>query len=166
MEVGALELCKEQLSRGHVIAVGPEYHERYLAGLTQALRPLGCMVGGTIPDDDGVLPPFLVLRVQHLHQLRQIDLHGLCVIVGLKQADEDLAEVVDAGNEGDPRMDDDLLLPGATNFGLPAAPLVPHGVQPGLVDVHEAPFGLEELEEEEGTLLEGDEVLHGVGLRC
>ena len=118
------------------------------------------MVGGAIPDDDGVLPPFLVLRVQHLHQLRQIDLHGLSIVVGLEQADEDLTEVVDAGNEGDPRMDDDLLLPGATNFGLPAAPLVPHGVQPGLVNVDEAPFGLKEFEEEKCTLLARDEVLN------
>ena len=123
------------------------------------------MVAGTIPDDDGVLPPVLVLRVQHLHQLGQKDLHRFGVIIGLKQAEEDLAEVVNGGNEGDPWINDDLLLTNTSFFGLPTAPLVPDGVQPALVDVDEAPFGLEELEEEEGTLLAGDEVLNGVGPR-
>ena len=165
MKIGALELGKEQLCRSHVIAVGPEAHERYLEGLQETPRLRGGVVGGTIPDDDGVFAPVLVLSIQHLNQLCQVDLHGLCIVVGLKQADEDLAKIVNAGNQGDPRMDDDLLLSYTTFFGLPAAPLVPHGVQPALVDVDEAPLGLDELEEEEGTLLARDKVLNRVGPR-
>ena len=100
------------------------------------------MVGGTIPDDDCVFAPVLVLAVQHLHQLRQVDLHRLPIRIGLKEADEDLPEVVHAGDEGDPWHDSDQLLSYLFLSRLPTAPLVRNGVQPALVNIDEAPLCL------------------------
>ena len=108
----------------------------------------------------------LVLLVQHLHQLREEDLHGLAVAVRLEEAEEGGAEVVDAGDEGEPRTDSDLLLSGATSSRLPAAPLVPHRVQPALVQCDPPPLATAELQEGEGALLSLNEAAPAVGLRC
>ena len=101
------------------------------------------MIGGIIPDDHRVLAPMLVFGVKHLHQLSQVDLHDLCVRVGLKQADKDPTEFVNASDERDPRVDGDLLLPRSPSFWLPAAPLIPDGVEPALVDIDQAALTLE-----------------------
>ena len=100
------------------------------------------MIGCVIPNDDSVLTPVLIFRVQHLHQLGQVDLHGLCVRVGLKQADEDPAEVIDASDERDPRADGNLLLLGSIILGLPVAPLISDGVEPALIDIDQAALTL------------------------
>ena len=105
------------------------------------------MIRGVVPDDDRVPPPVLVLRVQHLHQLHQEDLHNLAVRVGLQEAEEDAAEVVDAGDERDPGVDADLLFSWTSSSWLPTASLIPDRIQPALVDVDEAALGLEQLEE-------------------
>ena len=155
-EVAALESREEELGRRHVVAVGAQLQQRNLEGVQEALRPLRGVIGGVVPDDDGVLAPVLVLAVQRLHQLREEDLHGLGVVVLLQEADEDLAEAVDAGDERDPGADDELLFSRGSSSGLPATSLIPDGVQPGLVDVDEPPLRLVELEEDEGTLLATD----------
>ena len=124
------------------------------------------MVAGVVPHDDGVLPPAYVLLVQHLDELDEVDLHDLRIAVGLKEGEEDAAEVVDAGDEGESGVDDDLLLPRATSLRLPATSLIANAIQPALVDVDEAALALEEPDEDEGALLSQKEVHRGVGLRC
>ena len=59
------------------------------------------MIAGVVPHDDGVPPPAYVLLVQHLDELDEVDLHDLRIAVGLKEGEEDAAEVVDAGDEGE-----------------------------------------------------------------
>ena len=130
MEVGGLQPGEEELGGGHVVAIGPELHQRDLEPLEEALRTLGFVVAGVVPDENGVLPPVLVLGVEHLHELSQVDLHDLAVAVGLEQAVEGAPEVVDAGDECEPRDDADLLLTWATRPRLPTTSLVPDRVQP------------------------------------
>ena len=134
--------------------------------LQEPLRPRVGVIAGVVPHDDGVLPPAYVLLVQHLDELDEVDLHDLRIAVGLKEGEEDAAEVVDAGDEGESGVDDDLLLPRATSLRLPATSLIANAIQPALVDVDEAALALEEPDEDEGALLSQEEVHGGVGLRC
>ena len=163
-EVTGLELGEEQLCRGQVVAVGTQVKQRDLKSLKDPPRPLGRVIAGVVPKDDSVLSPVCVLLVQQLDQLREVELHDLLVAVGLQEAEEDGAVVVDGGDEGDPRLDVDLPLPRAALLRLPAAPLIAHGVQPALVDVDEPALALEQPEEDEGALLPQDQAPRGVGL--
>ena len=159
-----LELGEEELRGGHVVAVGAEEHEGDSEPLQEPLRPRVGVVAGVVPHDDGVLPPAYVLLVQHLDEFDEVDLHDLRIAVGLEEGEEDAAEVVDAGDEGESGVDDDLLLPRTTCLRLPATSLIANAIQPALVDVDEAALVLEEPEEDEGALLPQEEVLRGVGL--
>ena len=110
MKVRGLKSGEKEFSWSNVVAVGSQLHQRNLQGLQEALRPQGGVVAGAVPDEDRILPPMLILGVQHLHQFHQVDIHDVVVGVGLEEADEDAAEVVHAGDQGDPRPDSDLRL--------------------------------------------------------
>ena len=90
--------------------------------------------------------------------------YGLAVWVSLEEAEEDGPQAVNTSNECDPRPDADLFCSRTTSNGLPAAPLEPDGVHPTLIDVDQAPFGLDDLYEEESALLALDPILKGVCL--
>ena len=57
------------------------------------------MIGSIVPDDDGILAPVLVFFVQYFYQLRQENLHGLSVIIGLKETDKDFAKTINPRNQ-------------------------------------------------------------------
>lgn len=124
MEVAGLEPREEELCRGHVVAVGAELHQRDLESLKQPLRAWFGVVAGVVPEDDGVLPPVLVLGVEHADELGEVDLHDLPIAVGLEEAEEDANVVVHTSDEGDPGLDADLLLPRPFFLWLPATSLI------------------------------------------
>ena len=83
-EVTGLEPGKEELCRGHVVAVGRQVKQRDAEPLQNPPRPLGRVVRGAVPKDGGVLSPVCVLLVQSLDQLGEVELHDLLVTVGLE----------------------------------------------------------------------------------
>lgn len=82
------------------------------------------MIGSIVPNDDGVLAPVLVLAIEHLHQMRKEDLHGLGVVVRLQKADEDFTETIDSRNQRYSWANDELLLSWGSSSWLPASSMI------------------------------------------
>jgi len=127
-------------------------------------RLLRCVIGGSVHHQNRRLPPVLVLGVQHLHQLRQVELHRLGVRVGLQEADVDLAVVVEGRDHRDPRPDLPPCFGELIVLLLPEAPPEIGLSDPGLVDDDQPRLLLQLHQELQGGSLPQDQTPLGVGL--
>lgn len=111
------------------------------------------MITGAIPDEGRSAPPVLVLGVQYLDELLQVELECDIVRVGLEEAGVDLSLAVEGSDQGDIWADLRDWNPNCILSALPTEPPVISRIQPGLVDVNQAFFRLDQLQELDGRLL-------------
>ena len=74
-----LECSENHLSRGHVVAVGPQVHHRHSLLPEELENIFRIMIGRVVHHDESVRPPVPILCVQGLDQLGEEELHRLAV---------------------------------------------------------------------------------------
>ena len=102
IQVANLEVGEQLLARRCVISIGPSGHHRDVERLEGLLAVVTSMIRGIINDNDAIVPPVLVLRVENSRQPEHECFEYFGIDRRLADRKVDLAKRIHGGDQGKP----------------------------------------------------------------
>ena len=97
VDVRILQVGEKQFCWRGIIALWCCENDRELQLFHMLLNFFVGVISGSIEENDGIFPPLALLGIQFRSQIREIDLHDVCVRVHLSERNIYLSDAIKSG---------------------------------------------------------------------